>query len=158
MEATALPNLGMPKGAFRMVLHDDQMLETTSRILEYVEQDAAHQAAFEDCMARHNYGNTSWEWLKMREHGTYIMEGFPEAMVEIARNESLVEFNFDLSGKYDVRKIAEERDNWSWYDWNEDDVRQSHNVEFKTEAPLPAWTDLRDEHVLSDAMSLASLE
>jgi hypothetical protein len=155
MEALALPDLGMPKGAFKLVLHDDHMLETTSEIFDIVMQDAVYQAAFEICMARNDYGNASWDWLKMREHGTYIMDGFPKAMFKIARKESLVEFNFDLGWEYGPNLMAERRANWSWWDWYEDDVLR-HVVTFETEAPLPSWLELRLEDLLPDPGDLTS--
>jgi hypothetical protein len=95
MEAVYLSSFGMPQDAFTLVLDGNPRLDLASEIFAVAQQDASWQTAFErsDAWLLSSY-EEAWR------SASYIMEGFPKAVQDIADGISLVKCNFRLLPNY----------------------------------------------------------
>ncbi|KAF2649693.1 hypothetical protein K491DRAFT_762222 [Lophiostoma macrostomum CBS 122681] len=145
-EALALPSLGMPIGAFTLLLNGDPTALKTSEVFATVTRDAAWQAALDQWYI---YRDITPTWFERREHVCYRFEGFPECVRDLVEHRpgSLVRCNFHVDDVWDADRIFNEnRHLGSVEDWEEELCRH-RTTRFQTSSPLPSWLELQREEV-----------
>ena len=143
-EALALPKVGMPIGAFTLVLDGDDIPQKTSQVFEIVKRDAAWQAALDQWYV---YRNRTPSWIERRSHACYSFEEFPDIVRDLVENRpgSLIRCNFPTDDLWDAEHVFEENSHWRLAsDWQ--DVWRNHRPKsFQTSPPLPTWLELQEE-------------
>jgi len=150
VECLALPYLGMPKGAYTIILDGDPTPERSSEVFSVVQRDAAWQTAL-DLSSRN--GLTRPSWFERRLRIGYIYECLPQGLQEIYESQgddeghSLIRCNFNLHVPYATEKVLNEQQGQTSQGWDEAWARHEPS-EFQTAPPLPPWHLLRWHRVL----------
>jgi hypothetical protein len=145
-EALALQNMGMPHGAFTLILQCDAISDKTREVFELVKSDAAWQTTFEACWNDKD--------ADPQLPTPYITFGFPEMIKGILNGTSLIKLDFDLDNSCDVNVevLISQGSSWSREEWGKHSWLAHRYVRFEPEAPLPStWLELRKEDLLPAA-------
>ncbi|KAF9874219.1 hypothetical protein CkaCkLH20_08202 [Colletotrichum karsti] len=176
-EALALSSAGMPPAAFSLVLDGNPAPDLCSRIFQaVVQRDVGWQLAWQKSLDRRLLPYMTWYERRgegVPRHGYvtltalsqfqnrvlpadyggywgYFFEGFPDAMEDIRKGDSVVRCNFDIGQPFDVDQIVSEHRTWSSFKW----ITEWFNHEpwfWETEAPLPEWRGLVEENMFDVA-------
>jgi hypothetical protein len=155
MEALALTDAGMPPDAFTFVFQCDSLPKRSAQVFERLKQDASWQTAFQ---TRFLEGGNELVGLVGEGHvlgstDIYVSHDFPNAVRMLCNGTSLIKCDFDLNNSCDVHvhRLVEAARDWDLSEWNHNRREQCSPVSFNTEAPLPAWLDLRREDLVEFA-------
>jgi hypothetical protein len=141
VEAMALPSLGMPHGAFTMILDGEPLLELTAQAFNMVQRDAAWQTALDISYSR-NQDHLQPTWFERRHMLGYHYEEFPRMLKEVCSGKSFVRCNFDLGCEWDAKEILKGRKDNSLEEWKQQWDDHTPRM-FQTTDPLPLWRTLR---------------
>ncbi|KAI4715118.1 hypothetical protein J4E89_000804 [Alternaria sp. Ai002NY15] len=149
MEALALASLGMPAGAFNLVIDGMPTPETSAQVFNVLQRDAAWQSAYQQCVKTPDSQSCQLNWIMVRENAAFIMRGFPEALQEICSGKSLVRCNFDTGYAHDVDQIVAQGRTWTLIEWRKNWHSTAQlQADIHTVAPLPSWLEIRQEKLL----------
>ncbi|KAI4937305.1 uncharacterized protein J4E92_002035 [Alternaria infectoria] len=150
MEALALASLGMPAGAFNLVIDGMPTPETSAQIFNVLQRDAAWQSAYQQCVKAPDSQSCQLNWVMIRENAAFIIRGFPEALQEICSGKSMVRCNFDTGFAHDVDQIVAQGRTWTLREWRQNWHSTGRlQADIHTVAPLPSWLEILREKLLS---------
>jgi hypothetical protein len=143
-EALLLPDLGMPKDSYTLVLDGSPTPEKSTAVFDIVQRDVAWQT-LDICYARGSVRKPSW--YERRYQLGYHYEILPTAMKNMSMSSPLIRCNFDPGLPHSAEALADAHSGWShhewWYGWAKHEPKS-----FETETPLPPWYMLRWHRVV----------
>ena len=151
MEALELESLGMPSGSFTLVLDGEPTTEQSTQVFNILQHNAAWQTAYDISI----HDSTVWPvpltWLQGRDHDSYILRGFPDALKAISEGRSIVKCDIDTGLVHDVDQIIADGRSWTQGEWHANwwTTIQLHG-DIHTSEPLPSWVELRMEDMLEE--------
>ncbi|GKT59839.1 C6 transcription factor [Colletotrichum tofieldiae] len=138
VEALALAAAGMPQESFTLVFDGDSDGDwKCEQIFQHVVlRDAAWQQAMDECFKRGILPHQSWlerrlnprhagNWSVIPGHPNrnrpvnwcYLFDGFPQAMRDIVKGNSIVCCSFNPGKLWDIERLIEDQRSWSLTEW-----------------------------------------
>jgi len=136
-EAMALPLLGIPSRAFKIMFEDSEAApDAISKVFDALQQDVAWQIAEDLSYKRQLKVLPISTWTERRRRHNYTYEALPQALQNIGSHDSLVHCEFIPGRTYDPEKIFDEFAEGSWQEY-----RRKYHAPYLIEIPRnrPPW-------------------
>jgi hypothetical protein len=138
VEACALEPLGMPRGAFTLVLVGNPTPEKTAQVFQTVQRDAAWQSALDESYCR---SLVAPSYFRRQKNRCYHYEQFPQILQDMASRASVIRCTFDLGESMDIEQLLQDHRGWDAEQW--DEAWKSHSPEeYHPGPPLPSWKEI----------------
>ena len=144
-EALGLSAAGMPPNRFSLVFDGDPLPERSGDLFGSVLRKAAWQIAVTKCHPPSSRG----EQYELHSRGLFSFSTFPQIVQDIVEGRSFISFNFPVENIWDWNEIYQANKELTVNGWGEK-WRELEAPYFRTEPPLPSWTDLRLEQLLPE--------